>query len=216
MSLEEAELSQRRLLILRSLLRERRLQGIAPLVRPILGRQLQLGEQAIAEWLRQVVLELLDQPLFAYQRQQLAPSLAEETLGGLRRGFEVPLQMCQSMPLDLVLARELDLATRDVGRDGVEVFLEAKLIEREARLLFREVDHEQAALLLHDRLERFDIGIGIDRKRIGYARRQRHDPVQLVSTLEDDKRPRARRLVALEEGLHLGEVVGDGEPVRTR
>src|SRR5207237_9895692 len=141
-SLEEAELSQRRLLILRSLLRERRLQGIAPLVRPILGRQLQLGEQAIAEWLRQVVLELLDQPLFAYQRQQLAPSLAEETLGGLRRRFEVALQMCQSMPLELVLARALDLATRDVGRDGVEVVLYAKLIDGEARRLFREAEHE--------------------------------------------------------------------------
>ena len=80
----------------------------------ILGRQLQLDEQAIAERLRQVVLELLDLRLVANQRQQLAPSLTEETLGGLRRCFEVPLQVCQSMPLDLILARQLDLATRNV------------------------------------------------------------------------------------------------------
>src|SRR2546429_6718384 len=92
-SLEEAELSQRRLLILRSPLRERRLQRIAPLVRPILGGQLQLGEEAIAERLCQVFLELFDQCGFANQRQQLAPPLAEETLGGLRRRLEVPLQV---------------------------------------------------------------------------------------------------------------------------
>src|SRR5256884_9479736 len=92
-SLEESELSQRRLLVLRSPLRERRLQRIAALVRPILGGQLQLGEEAIAERLCQVFLELLDQCCFANQRQQLAPSLAEETLGGLRRRLEVPLQV---------------------------------------------------------------------------------------------------------------------------
>ena len=154
-----------------SLFRERRLQGIAPLVRPVLGRQLQLGEQAIAEWLRQVVLEFLDQRRFANQRQQLAPSFTEETLGGLRRRLEVPLQMCQSVPLDLVLARGLDFAPRNARCDGADVFLEAELVERKGRLLFREVDDEQAALLLHDRLERFDVGIGIDRERIGHARR---------------------------------------------
>ena len=38
----------------------------------------------------------------------------------------------------------------------------------------------------------------------------------MFPALEDDERPRARRLVALEEGLHLGEVGGDGEPMRTR
>ena len=215
-SLEESELSQRRLLVLRSPLRERRLQRIAPLVRSILRGQLQLGEEAIAERLCQVFLELLDQCGFANQRQQLAPSLAEETLGGLRRRFEVPLQVGELVPLDVVLGRGLDLATRNVRRDGVDSFLEAELVEREGRLLFREVDHEQTALLLHDGLERFDVGVGIDRERIGHARRQRHDPVQLFPALEDDKRPRARRLEALEEGLYLGEVVGHREPMRPR
>src|SRR5207248_7964872 len=146
-SLEESELSQRRLLVLRSPLRERRLQRIAPLVRSILRGQLQLGEEAIAERLCQVFLELLDQCCFANQRQQLAPSLAEETLGGLRRRLEVPLQVGELVPLDVVLGRGLDLATRNVRRDGVDSFLKAELVEREGRLLFREVDHEQTALL---------------------------------------------------------------------
>src|SRR5256885_2599375 len=90
-SLEESELSQRRLLFLRSPLRERRLQRIAALVRPILGGQLQLGEEAIAERLCQVFLELLDQCGFANQRQQLAPPLAEKRPGGLRRRLEAPM-----------------------------------------------------------------------------------------------------------------------------
>src|SRR3989442_174538 len=152
-SLEEPELSQRRLLFLLSLLRERLLEGIAPLVRPILGRQVQLGEQAIAERLRQVVLELLEQRFFAKQGQQLAASFTEETLGGLRRRFEVPLQMRQAVPLDLVLARGLELVMRNGRRDGVDRLLEAKLVQRKGRLLFRHVDQEDAALLLHDRLE---------------------------------------------------------------
>src|SRR3989442_14656828 len=92
-SLEEPELSQRPLLFLLSLLRERLLEGIAPLVRPILGRKMQLGEQAIAERLRQVVLELLDKCFFANQRQQLPPSPTEEALGGRRLCFEVQLQI---------------------------------------------------------------------------------------------------------------------------
>ena len=82
MSLEEPELSQRRLLFLLSLRRERCFEGVAPLVRPILGRKTQLGEQAIAERLRQVVLELLHERLFAIERQQLTPSLTKETFGG--------------------------------------------------------------------------------------------------------------------------------------
>src|SRR5207245_5428177 len=59
-------------------------------------------------------------------------------------------------------------------------------------------------------------GVGIDRERVGDARRQRHDAIQLLPALEDDERPRATGLVTLEERLHLGEVVRDREPVRTR
>ena len=38
----------------------------------------------------------------------------------------------------------------------------------------------------------------------------------MLPALEDDKRSRATRLVALQERLHLGEVVRNREPVRAR
>src|ERR1700736_1141581 len=89
MPLEEAELAQRRLLFPRSLRRERLLESRAPAIRPVVGRQVQFGEQAIAQRFAEVVLELLDQAFLADQRQQVTTSLAEEALGGLGRGLEV-------------------------------------------------------------------------------------------------------------------------------
>src|SRR5260370_23632643 len=143
-SLKEAQLFKRRRLLRLSLLRERLLQNLVAAIRPVVGRQVQLGEQAVAERLRQAVLALLDQRFFANQRQQLGTALAEEALSGLRRRFEMPLQVRQSVPLDLLLARGLDLAPRNVRTDGVDGLLEAELVERKGRLLCREVDHQQA------------------------------------------------------------------------
>src|SRR5258708_13753793 len=75
-SLEEPELSQRRLLFLLSPLRERLLQNLVATIGTVIGGKVQFREHAISEQLRQVVLELLDQRFFANQRQQLGTALA--------------------------------------------------------------------------------------------------------------------------------------------
>src|SRR6266550_1983014 len=68
MSLEEAELAQRRLLFLLSLLRQRLLQRGATAIRAVGGREVEFGEQAVMQRLGQVVLELLYERLLADQR----------------------------------------------------------------------------------------------------------------------------------------------------
>src|SRR4029077_5590804 len=216
MSLEEPELSQRRLLFLLSLLRERLLQKLATAIRPVLGREVQLSKQAIVERLGQVVIELLDEPLLTNQRHQLAPSLSEEALRGLGRRFEMPLQVRQPLALDLAGARGADCLTGRERLDRMDLLLETELVEGERRFLFREVDHEHAMLLLEDRLERLDVRVGVDRQRVGDSHRKRHDAVQLRPALEDHEGSGTAGLVRLEERLYLAQILGKAEALLTR
>lgn len=100
-ALEEPELSQRLLLFLLALLRERLLQSRAAAIGPVIGGQVQLGKQAVMKRLGQIVLELLDERFLTNERHELEAALSEETLGGLRRRFEVPLEMGQPVALGL-------------------------------------------------------------------------------------------------------------------
>ena len=71
-------------------------------------------------------------------------------------------------------------------------------------------------LLLHDRLEWFNVGIGIDGERIRHSRRKGHDTIELDATLEDHHGSGALGFVSLEEVLHIAQVVRDPEPLRVR
>src|ERR1700730_12447942 len=123
----------------------------------------------------------------------------------------MPLQVRQAVALGLAGAGGVDGLSGNERGDRVDRLLETELVEREGCLLFREVDEEHAMLLLHDRLERLDVRVGVDRQRVGDSNWQRHDAIQLGPTLQDHQRPGAAGLLALEERLHLPQVLGKTE-----
>src|SRR6202165_253389 len=216
MPVEDPESPRPRLLFLLSLLRERLFQSRAAAIGPVVGGPMELGDQVVTKRLGEVVLEILDERFLANQRQKVAAPLSEQTLGGLRRRFEVPLEVGEPVALDLAGSARVDGVTGNERPDRVDLFLETELVEKKRRLLLREVDDEHAMLLLHDRLERFDIGVGVDRQRVGHSHGQWHDAVQLLAALEDHDRPGTAGLVPLEERLYLPQVVGKAEALLPR
>src|SRR6266851_9974238 len=112
---------------------------------------MELGDQAVMERLGEVVLEILEQRFLANQRQKVAAPLSKQTLGRLRRRFEVPLKVGEPVALDLAGPARVDRLAGNERPDRVDLFLETELVEKKGCVLLRELDHEHPVLLLHDR-----------------------------------------------------------------
>jgi len=152
---------------------------------------------------------LLADRLFREKGADLVALIGEE-----RRGLEVPLEVGQPAALYLSRSRGVDAAARLERLDGRERLFVAELVKRHGGAFFREIDDEHSTLLLEDRLQRLDVGIDIDRQRVGDPDRERHHPVQPGTLLEDDNRAGSLWLESFEKRVHVGEVLGDTQALR--
>src|ERR1700730_10408813 len=175
-----------------------------------------MRQQPFPQGLRKIVLKFFDDPLLAEYREQVTALLREETVGQLRRRLEVPLEVGQLVALDLTRPGGVDAVRRDEVFDGSDGLVVAKFINRDGCFLFRELDRQDTTLLLEDRLERLDVGVEVDRQRVGDADRERHHPVEAGTLFEDHNRAGSLRLESLKKGVQVGEVLWDAQALGGR
>src|SRR5437667_874838 len=169
-SLKEAELIERGLLFLFSLVGKRLLDGRTPAIWSVIGGQRDRREHSIMQELRQIVFELLSDRPITDQQHVVTDSFLEETIRQLGACLEVPFDVRE--PMTLFLAGPEGVGrSRKIFTDRLQLMFVPELEDRERRLVHGDVKDEDPLLLLHDRLEWFDIRIRIDGERVRHPRR---------------------------------------------
>src|SRR5438093_12835506 len=105
---------------------------------------------------RLVVLELLDAGLITDQKQVVAASLLEKTIGQLCGCLEMPFDVRE--PMALLLARPQWVGrSRQFFTDRLELLFVSELEDGERHLVHSDIKDQNLLLLIHDRLEGSDI-----------------------------------------------------------